>query len=227
MRETRVQKAARAAKVFERLAAAYPEAATELDFGTPLELLVAVLLSAQCTDVRVNQVTPALFARFRSAQDFARASPAEIEPYIRTCGLYRTKARAIALACRAIVAEHGGRVPTSREALAELPGIGNKSAGVVSMHLSEAEHAFPVDTHVARLAYRLSLSDARRPDEIERDLRALLPRERWKPGHHQLILHGRRVCTARAPRCPGCPVLDLCPRRGLPALSRGRQERRG
>jgi endonuclease-3 len=218
LRETHSQRAARARKVFERLAATYPEAATELDFGTPLELLVAVLLSAQCTDVRVNLVTPALFARFRSAADFARASPEEIERYIKTCGLYRNKAKAIALACRAIVEEHGGAVPTSREALTRLPGIGNKSAGVISMHLSETEHAFPVDTHVARLAGRLGLSSAERPDDIERDLRALLPRELWKPGHHQLVLHGRRVCTARAPKCLACPVLELCPRRGLPKL---------
>ncbi|MGC4122105.1 MAG: endonuclease III [Myxococcales bacterium] len=220
MRETSTQRAGRAAQIFERLASAYPEAATELDFGTPLELLVAVLLSAQCTDVRVNQVTPALFARFRSAEDFARAKPQEIEPYIKTCGLYRNKAQAIALASRAIVAEHGGQVPTSREALVQLPGIGNKSAGVISMHLSETEHAFPVDTHVARLSFRLGLSRADRPDDIERDLRELLPRGLWKPGHHQLILHGRRVCTARAPKCPQCPLLDLCPRNGLPKLAK-------
>lgn len=216
MRETRRQKGERARNVFARLDATYPEASTELDFGPPLELLVAVLLSAQCTDVRVNQVTPALFAHFRTAADFARARPGEIEPFIKSCGLYRNKAKAIALACKAIVEEHGGQVPTAREALTRLPGIGNKSAGVISMHLSETEHAFPVDTHVARLSYRLGLSDARRPDDIERDLRALLPKEQWRPGHHQLILHGRRVCTARAPRCAQCPLLNQCPRRGLP-----------
>ena len=215
MRESRPQKVSRAVRLIERLAASYPEATTELDFGSPLELMVAVLLSAQCTDVRVNKVTPALFARFPTVRDFAGAQPAQIEPFIRSCGLFHTKAKAIAGACRAIVEDHAGQVPTTREALATLPGIGNKSAGVVAMHLSGTEYAFPVDTHVARLARRMGLSDADGPDEIERDLRALLPRELWMPGHHRLIWHGRRACTARAPRCDGCPVADLCPKRGV------------
>ncbi|MFN7131529.1 MAG: endonuclease III, partial [Myxococcales bacterium] len=193
---------------------AMPDARIELDFQTPLELLVAVILSAQCTDRRVNLVTPALFARFRTPADYARARPEEVEPYIRTCGLFRNKARALVAACRAIVAEHGGEVPTSRAALASLPGVGNKSAGVVALNLT-GEPALPVDTHVARLAQRMGLTRERAPDRIERDLQRLLPPETWNKGHHLLIWHGRRTCEARAPRCGACAVAALCPRRGV------------
>lgn len=213
MKERASQRAERARQIVERLGEAYPSAATELDFASPLELLVAVLLSAQCTDKRVNEVTPALFRRYPSAEAFATTELPELEAAIRTCGLFRTKAKAIRAACREIVAR-GGEVPTSREGLARLPGIGNKSAGVIAMHLSE-ERALPVDTHVARLAHRLDLSREETPDRIERDLRALLPPELWKAAHHRLIWHGRRICTARAPACPACPVSELCPKRGV------------
>lgn len=213
MGERASDKAVRARRIVERLGESYPAATTELDFASPLELLVAVLLSAQCTDKRVNEVTPALFRRFPTAEALAAADPSELEAAIRTCGLFRTKAKAIRAACREIVAQ-GGAVPTSREALARLPGIGNKSAGVISMHLSE-ERALPVDTHVTRLAHRLDLSREEAPDWIERDLQRLLPAELWKAAHHRLIWHGRRICTARAPACPACPVNELCPKRGV------------
>ncbi|MBI5547945.1 MAG: endonuclease III [Deltaproteobacteria bacterium] len=209
-------KAARARQVIERLGEAHPEEVTALAYGSPLQLMVAVVLSAQCTDVRVNQVTPALFARYPTVEDLARASQSELEGLIRSCGLYRNKAHALIAACQAI-SRSGGEVPTGRAALALLPGIGNKSAGVISMHLSE-ERALPVDTHVARLAFRLGFSTAERPDEIEKDLRALLPPALWKAAHHRLIWHGRRFCTARSPRCLECPVRSLCPRRGLAPL---------
>jgi endonuclease-3 len=177
-------------------------------------LLVAVLLSAQCTDTRVNQVTPTLFARFRTVAGFARADVTAVERIIRPCGLFRNKARSIVQACREILENHHGQVPGSREALASLPGIGNKSAGVIAMHLS-GEKALPVDTHVARLAHRLDLSRSEAPDRIERDLRALLPPELWLTAHHALVWHGRRICIARKPLCPICPVNALCPKRGV------------
>lgn len=212
MTERHSQKAARARKVVDHLGMAYPEAATELHFSSPLQLLVAVVLSAQCTDVRVNQVTPALFRRYRSIEDFARASSSDLEDLIRPCGLFRTKAKAIIAASNEMAKE--GYVPTRREALARLPGIGNKSAGVIAMHLSE-ERALPVDTHVARLAHRLDFSRETAPDRIEHDLQGLLPPELWKAAHHRLIWHGRRMCTARMPQCPTCPVNALCPKRGV------------
>ena len=175
---------------------------------------MAVILSAQCTDQRVNQVTPALFRRFPTAASMASARPDELESLIRSCGLFRNKTRSLLASSQAIASELGGRVPTRREDLVRLPGVGNKTAGVVAMHLSD-EPAFPVDTHVARLAFRLGLTRQRNPDAIERDLRALTPQPLWKSGHLALILHGRRVCLARAPDCLACPIALLCPRRGV------------
>ncbi len=193
-----------------------PDARIELDFGTDLQLLVSVILSAQCTDVRVNQVTPALFERYPDAAAYAAAAPEALEPLIRSCGLFRTKARSIVRAMQAIAREHGGRVPRTREALEALAGVGRKTAGVVLVHL-DAAHAFPVDTHVGRVSRRLGLTREARPDAVERDLMALLPPERWGPAHQLLVWHGRRTCTARAPLCSICAVRDLCPRRGVVA----------
>lgn len=198
----------------ERLIAAYPDATIALDFGSPLELLVAVVLSAQCTDARVNQVTPSVFARYRSPLALATAEPGDLEKLIHSCGLFRAKTRSLIGASRAIVEEHGGRVPSTRASLATLPGVGNKSAGVIAMHLC-GEPAFPVDTHVARLSRRLGFSRESHPDKIEADLRALLPPRLWKAGHHALIFHGRRVCLARSPACARCVVQALCPKVGL------------
>ena len=216
MAEKKNDKAARFADVLDRLAAAYPDARIALDFRDPYQLLVAVVLSAQCTDRRVNEVTPALFSRYPTTCALAEAERTSLESLIRPCGLFRAKARALTEACRLLCDRFGGEVPASRADLALLPGLGNKSAGVVSMHLGAAP-ALPVDTHVARLAYRLGLSSSDQPDRIEQDLRALLPPERWSAAHHLLIAHGRGICLARKPRCASCPVLGLCPRRGVRA----------
>ncbi len=219
MRERSDEKRARALAIVERLDAAMPEAEIELDYETPLELLVAVLLSAQTTDKRVNLVTPALFRDFKTAADYARATPQDVERYIKTVGLFRNKARALVKLGQALLERHGGEVPTSRAALAELPGVGNKTAGVVTIHLG-GEPAFPVDTHILRLSMRLGLSAGKDPDAVEADLRRLLPAERWFKAHQLIIWHGRRVCDARAPECHRCVLADLCPKRGVPKRNR-------
>jgi endonuclease-3 len=197
----------------------FTEARIALRFEDPLQLLVAVVLSAQCTDVRVNETTPALFARYRRLEDYATADARELESYLRRVGLFRAKARALIGAARAIVERYGGQVPVRRQELAELPGVGNKSAGVIAMHLS-GEPALPVDTHVTRLAHRLGLSSAPAPDRIEADLRSLLPVESWHTAHHVLVWHGRTLCVARGPHCSICPVETLCPKRGVPPSQR-------
>jgi endonuclease-3 len=204
----------RAALVIDRLEAAMPGVRIELDFRTDLELLVAVILSAQARDVRVNQATPGLFAAFPDAAAYAAARPEDLWPHVRTLGLFRNKARAIVEAARAIRERHGGKVPRTRDALEALPGVGRKTAGVVLVHLG-AGHAFPVDTHVGRLARRLGFSRATDPDRVEEDLSALLPPERWGKAHQLLVWHGRRVCHARKPDCAGCVVAPLCPRVGV------------
>jgi endonuclease-3 len=213
-RETTEAKRRRAIEVLDRLGTEMPEVRIELDYHNPLELLVAVILSAQCTDKRVNLVTPALFQRFPDARAYAAVKPEELEPYIQTCGLYRNKAKNIVAAAKALVAEHGGEVPRSREALEQLPGVGRKTAGVVCIHLG-GDAAFPVDTHVKRLAGRLGFTRETDPDKVERDLQALLPPERWMNGHQLLVWHGRRTCFARSPACERCVVAELCPKRGV------------
>jgi endonuclease-3 len=211
---------ARAVEILDRLGAAMPGARIELDFADELQLLVAVVLSAQSTDAGVNRATPALFRAFPDAAAYARAEPEALWPFIRTLGLFRNKARAIVAAAQAIVRDHGGRVPRTRAALEALPGVGRKTAGVVLVHLG-AEPAFPVDTHVGRLARRMGLTRQEDPDRVEEELRALVPVERWAQGHQLLVWHGRRCCTARAPACPRCPVEPLCPRRGISPAGRG------
>ena len=216
----------RARKVIDRLEAAMPGARIELDFRTDLELLVAVILSAQARDVRVNQATPGLFAAFPDAAAYAAARPEDLWPHVRTLGLFRNKAKAIVAAARAIQEEHAGQVPRTREALEALPGVGRKTAGVVLVHLG-AGHAFPVDTHVGRLARRLGFSTATDPGRVEDDLSALLPRERWGQAHQLLVWHGRRVCHARKPDCAGCVVERLCPKVGVAAADGGATGRTG
>jgi endonuclease-3 len=212
---------ARAVEVLDGLSRAMPDARIELDFGDDLQLLVSVILSAQSTDKGVNRVTPSLFATFPDAAAFARAEPEALWPHIRSLGLFRNKAKAIVAAARAIAAEHGGRVPRTRAGLEALPGVGSKTAGVVLVHVG-AEPAFPVDTHVGRLARRLGFSRAEDPDHVEADLRALVPVERWGLGHQLLVWHGRRCCAARSPACERCPVAALCPRKGVKAGARPR-----
>lgn len=213
-RESLKAKSDRALKVIEALDQQMPEAKIELDFTSPLELLVAVILSAQCTDKRVNMVTPALFQRYRTASDYANADLAELESFIKTCGLYRSKAKNLIAAGKALAEEHGGQVPTSREVLNSLPGVGKKTAGVVCIHLG-GDEAFPVDTHIKRLAFRLGFSTQTDPDKVELDLRELLPSSRWMKGHQLLIWHGRRTCFARSPECERCVVNSLCPKNGV------------
>jgi endonuclease-3 len=194
----------------------YPDARTELDFQTPLQLMVAVMLSAQCTDKRVNLVTPALFARYRTAKDFAVADRAELERYIQSTGFYRNKAKNIQAACRVLVEKHGGEVPGTLEELTALPGLGRKSANCV---LGDAfgVPGITVDTHVGRLARRLGLTEETDPVKVEFDLMKLWPKDVWTEASHRLILHGRRVCAARKPNCEGCSIAIVCPKVGVVA----------
>lgn len=209
-RESKTARRQRAAAVLAELDGLYPDAATELEFSSPFELLVATVLSAQATDVSVNRATPELFARFPDARALAAAEPDEVEPFIRSIGLYRGKAANLVRSARLLVERHGGEVPSEMSALTALPGVGRKTANVV---LSNAfgRPAIAVDTHVGRLARRLRFSAEQHPDRVERDLEALFPRERWIFVHHALILHGRRVCHARSPDCRACRLSALCP----------------
>jgi endonuclease-3 len=219
VKETKEAKRRRAAAVIAGLDAHMPNAKIELGYQTPLELLVSVILSAQCTDKRVNLVTPALFRRYPTAHAYATASAQELESLIKTCGLYRSKAKNIIAAAQVLVRDYGGRVPASRAELEKLPGVGRKTAGVVTIHLG-GDAALPVDTHIRRLARRLGFSRQSNPDKVERDLRDLLPSDVWAKAHQLLIWHGRRTCFARAPACDRCVVESLCPRIGLPRIRR-------
>jgi endonuclease-3 len=210
---------ARAVAVIDRLEAAMPDVKIALEFGTDVELLVSVILSAQSTDVGVNKVTPALFAAFPDAAAYAAAQPEDLWPYIRSLGLFRNKARSIVAAMKDIARDHGGRVPRERAALEALAGVGRKTAGVVLVHLGAAQ-AFPVDTHVGRVSRRLGFTRAEHPDDVEQALMKLVPEARWGRGHQLLVWHGRRTCSARAPACSRCAVADLCPKRGVPAALR-------
>ncbi|WP_309572325.1 endonuclease III [Deinococcus sp.] len=216
---------ARAPRVLDTLAATYPDARTELAFTTPFELLVATVLSAQATDISVNAATPALFARYPDAQALSAATPEDIEPLIRSIGLYRGKARNLAALARLLIERHGGAVPNDFGAVVALPGAGRKTANVV---LSNA-YGYPaiaVDTHVGRLSRRLGLSVQTNPDKVELDLQKLFPRERWVFLHHALILHGRRVCMARTPQCGTCPMAGFCPMVGAKPTRLGHPPRR-
>ncbi len=217
-KELRAQKVVRAAVVLARLGAAMPEAKIELDYRTPLQLLVAVILSAQCTDRRVNLVTPKLFADFPTAESYANATPAQIVPYINSLGLFRNKAKSLVHLGKALQQLHDSKVPIDRAALVKLPGVGPKTAGVVTMHLG-GDQAFPVDTHVLRLSRRLGFSRNLTPDAVESDLQKLWPPTDWFMAHQLVIWHGRRVCHARAPECHRCVVLDLCPRIAVKSVS--------
>jgi len=193
-------------EIFERLE---PHPRTELVHRNPFELLIATILSAQSTDEMVNRVTPALFERCPTPEAFLELSVEELEAMIRTIGLYRSKARNILATCRRLVEDHDGQVPRSREALMELPGVGRKTANVVVSN-AFGQPAIAVDTHVFRVANRIGLACGRTPDQVEAQLMARIPESRWTDAHHWLILHGRRVCHARRPRCGECPVRHLC-----------------
>ena len=194
-----------------RLARAYPSAKCELDFSTPLQLLVAVILSAQCTDKRVNRVAPALFKKHPDARAFAKVSQKELEKLIHSTGFFRNKARMIRGCCRAILDRFGGRVPSTMEELVTLDGVGRKTANVI-LHVAYGKNeGVCVDTHVLRLSGRLGLSREKTPERVERDLMRLFPRKRWGDVSHWLIWHGRRRCFARGPDCAHCELRRLCP----------------
>jgi endonuclease-3 len=210
MRETAVAKKARARRILTALARAYPDAKIALNFESPLQLLVATILSAQCTDERVNMVTPGLFRKYPTARQLARAEPARLEQEIRSTGFYRAKTRSLLGMAQALVERHGGEVPRAREALTALPGVGLKTANVVIGNAFGGD-ALAVDTHVFRVSQRLALARAEDPDEIHDQLVELLPKGRLTQATHLLIIHGRRTCVARKPLCPACPVRALCP----------------
>jgi endonuclease-3 len=214
-RETAEEKKERTRRILRRLARAYPDARCALDFETPLELLVATVLSAQCTDKRVNLVTPELFRRYRTAADYARAPAGELERAIQSTGFFNAKARSLRRAGAAIAAEHGGSVPDTMEELVRLPGVGRKTANVILGNAFGKDEGFVVDTHVARLARRMNLTRQTDPVKIERDLNVIVPKGRRTMAAHELIFHGRQVCVARKPRCGDCPVEELCPKIGV------------
>ena len=201
----------RAGRIVSLLKKAYPDARCSLNFSSPLELLVATILSAQCTDERVNQVTPALFRKYRTCEDYAAAPAEELEQDIRPTGFFRNKARAIQGACRQLAERHGGRVPASMDELLELPGVARKTANVVLGNAYRLATGVVVDTHVTRLSERLGLSAEKTAEKIERDLTALVPESDWIDFSHLLIAHGREVCKARGPLCSECALARLCP----------------
>ena len=202
--------AQRAVQVMEALQGLYPQAKPELNFSNPFETLIATILSAQCTDKRVNLVTARLFPLYPDAFAMARLTPQELEPLIRECGLYHNKARNIVAASQALVEKYDGKVPNTREELMALPGVGQKTAGVVLL-AAFGDDQIPVDTHVCRVARRIGLADGNTPEKVEQQLRGLLERDIWSLGHHLIIWHGRRCCHARKPECERCPLNDgLC-----------------
>jgi endonuclease-3 len=203
--------AQRAAALCVALPHVYPDAHCELDFSSPLELLIATILSAQCTDVQVNKVTPALFKKYRTARDYAGADPAALEHDLRAIGLYRNKAKNIRACCRILVDRHDGKVPAVMDALIELPGVGRKTANVVLGNAYGINVGVVVDTHVARLSARLGLTRQTDPKKIEPVLMKLVPQKDWTLFSHWLIFHGRRRCKALTPDCPHCELADLCP----------------
>lgn len=205
----------RTQRILRLLEAAYPDAQCALQFTTPLELLVATILSAQCTDERVNQVTRTLFTKYRCAADYINVPLAELEQDIRPTGFYRNKAKTLQACCQKLLQEHGGQVPKNMEALVQLPGVGRKTANVVLGVAYGIPSGIVVDTHVSRLSRRLGLTRQTQAEKIEQDLLALVPQEEWINFGHRLIHHGRRICTARKPKCPQCPLGEVCPRIGV------------
>lgn len=209
-----------AAQVARRLRQAYPDARCALHFTSPLQLLVATILSAQCTDKQVNIVTPELFKKYPTAADLAAAPIAGIERLIQSTGFFRNKAKNIQACCRKLVDEHGGEVPQSLDALVALPGVGRKTANVVLGTAFGIASGVVVDTHVGRITQRLGLTAEKDPVKIERDLMAELPKREWIDFSHELIHHGRQICIARKPKCDECPLERLCPRIGVESPAR-------
>jgi endonuclease-3 len=198
-------------ELYARLASAHPDAHCELDYATPLQLLVATILSAQCTDKRVNMVTPELFRRFPTAQALAAAPLAEVEELVKSTGFFRNKAKNVVAMANALVERHGGEVPADMNALVALPGVGRKTANVILGNAFGVNEGVVVDTHVGRLALRLGLTAETDPVKVEQALQPLFPRESWAMLAHLLIFHGRRVCDAKKPKCGACTLAELCP----------------
>jgi endonuclease-3 len=215
LRESPQTKAARLEKIVTALDRTYPEVRCELNHAYPLQLLVATILSAQCTDKRVNLVTKELFKKYRSAADYASAPLAELESAIRTTGFFRNKAKNIQACCRKLVELYDGQVPRTMEELTQLNGVGRKTANVVLGNAFGINVGVVVDTHVARLSNRLGLTKQKPPEKIERDLMLLVPQKQWTLFSHWLIWHGRRRCSARKPDCANCEVLRWCPQIGV------------
>jgi endonuclease-3 len=214
-RETNEAKIARTRRIIAGLKKTYPNAHCELNFSNALELLIATILSAQCTDKRVNLVTADLFKKYRSAADFAQAPAEELEQAIKTTGFFRNKTKSIKAAAQSLIDRHGGQVPRTMEELVELGGVGRKTANVVLGNAFGLNSGVVVDTHVARLSKRLGLTRQNDPEKIEAELMKLVPREQWTLFSHWLIWHGRRRCFARGPDCPHCEIKALCPRIGV------------
>lgn len=208
----------RAPIIFERLRARYPETVPALDHHNAWELLVATVLAAQCTDARVNMVTPNLFARWAGPAELATALQGELEEVVRSTGFYRNKAKNLIGAAKRVTEVFGGQVPRTLEELTTLPGVARKTANIVLSNSFGVHEGIAVDTHVTRLAYRLSLTDSDDPVKIERDLMPLFPREQWGEINHLLVYFGREVCPARKPKCGECELSDICPQKGVKTL---------
>jgi len=201
----------RAAEIYRRLHEHYPNAHCALDFKTPFQLLVATILSAQCTDKRVNMVTPALFKRYRTPAAMSEAKPEELEEMIKSTGFFRNKTKSLLAMSRAVAEQHGGRVPDTMEELVKLPGVGRKTANVLLGNAYDKNEGVVVDTHVGRVSGRLGLTRETDPVKVEQDLVKLFPREQWTMLAHLLIEHGRQICEARRPKCEICFLSDICP----------------
>jgi len=201
----------RAAEIYGRLHEHYPDAHCALDFKTPFQLLVATILSAQCTDKRVNMVTPALFKRYRTPAAMSEAKPDDLEEMIKSTGFFRNKTKSLLAMSRAVAEEHGGKVPDSMEELVKLPGVGRKTANVVLGNAYDKNEGMVVDTHVGRVSGRLGLTKETDPVKVEQYLMKLFPREQWTMLAHLLIEHGRQICEARRPKCEICFLNDICP----------------
>ncbi|MBI3865975.1 MAG: endonuclease III [Planctomycetia bacterium] len=215
-----VDRKQRAVKIANKLARAYPDAVCALSHEDPFQLLVATILSAQCTDERVNMVTPELFRTYPDAEKLARSSQSDLEQIIKSTGFFRAKARSLKGMATKLVEEFGAVLPRTVEELTTLPGVGRKTANVLLGTAFGIATGVVVDTHVKRIAHLLGLTNHTDPEKVERDLMELLPKKEWVNFSHRLIHHGRRVCIARRPRCPECPLLSLCPRVGLPPLAK-------
>jgi len=201
----------RAREIYDRLIENYPDAHCALDFKSPFQLLIATILSAQCTDKRVNMVTPALFKRYRTPAALAAAKPEELEEMIKSTGFFRNKTKSLLGMSNAIAEEHGGKVPQTLNELVKLPGVGRKTANVILGNAFDRNEGVVVDTHVGRLSKRLGLTRHTDPVKIEQDLMKLFPADRWTMLSHLLIEHGRRICEARRPKCEQCFLTDICP----------------